>query len=150
MNAPPMRLKTSLRPFDVMTVPEMGWSGTKDKDLLDLAKTHLDIFITADQNLIYQQRIAKYPSLYIILQNRRRTDTIKKTLTPLVRALTTAGKGPADAVYFGKVQQQTPESLMQFVQRLNHASDYPKAEVNLSQRGQCCYSATHKSKDHLQ
>jgi hypothetical protein len=71
-----------------MAVPEIGWSGTKGKYLLDLAKTHFDIFITppTDQNLIYQQRMAEYPTLHIILQNRRRTDTIKD-IDPSIPAL---------------------------------------------------------------
>jgi hypothetical protein len=34
-----------------------GWGGTKNGQLLDLAKDHFDLFITSDQNLRYQQNL---------------------------------------------------------------------------------------------
>lgn len=36
----PKSMKRALLPLNSFTVYEMGWSGTKDKDLLALAKAH--------------------------------------------------------------------------------------------------------------
>lgn len=40
----------------VRNVEDMGWRGTKDRELLQLAQSSgFDVFITADKNLPYQQ-----------------------------------------------------------------------------------------------
>ncbi len=42
----------------VQNVEDMGWRGTKDRDLLALANAFpFDVFITADKNLPYQQNL---------------------------------------------------------------------------------------------
>jgi len=53
----PRRLKQSLSEYEVATVPEMGWGGTKNGELLQLAVESFDVFITADLNLSYQQNL---------------------------------------------------------------------------------------------
>ncbi len=35
----------------------MGWQGTKNGELLRLAAAEFDVFVTADQNLQYQQNL---------------------------------------------------------------------------------------------
>jgi len=40
------------------TAQQQGWGGTKNGQLLDLAKDHFDLFITSDQKLRYQQNLA--------------------------------------------------------------------------------------------
>ncbi len=47
----PRKLKYALPGHNVLTVPEMGWAGTRNGDLLRLAETAFDVFITADQNV---------------------------------------------------------------------------------------------------
>ena len=42
---------------EIQTVPKMGWSGIKNGDLIKLAEVQLDIFITSDRNLRYQQNL---------------------------------------------------------------------------------------------
>jgi len=39
------------------TVQHKGWSGIKNGDLLQRAETEFDLFITADQNIRYQQNL---------------------------------------------------------------------------------------------
>ncbi len=51
----PKYLKRVLTGHDVQTVQEIGWSGFENGDLLALAQTQFDVFITADKNLRYQQ-----------------------------------------------------------------------------------------------
>ncbi len=43
----------------VQNVEDMGWRGVKDRELLKLAEANaFDVFITADQNLPYQQNLS--------------------------------------------------------------------------------------------
>ena len=39
---------------EVKTVPQMGWAGTLDGDLLPLVAAKFDVFITVDRNLILE------------------------------------------------------------------------------------------------
>jgi len=39
------------------TVQNKGWGGIKNGDLLQHAETEFDLFITADQNIRYQQNL---------------------------------------------------------------------------------------------
>jgi hypothetical protein len=53
----PRRLAEHLTGVEVDTVFERGWSGLKNGDLLRLAGADYDVFVTADQNLQYQQNL---------------------------------------------------------------------------------------------
>ena len=63
----PSRLRRSLSGHTVKTVIEMGWGGIKNGKLLALASEQFDAFITADQNLQYQQNLAKLPISVLVL-----------------------------------------------------------------------------------
>ncbi len=55
----------------VHNVDNMGWRGTKDRELLALADTYpFDVFITADKNLPYQQNISTYQIRLIVLNTK--------------------------------------------------------------------------------
>ena len=54
----PRRLRLFLTGHEVQTVQEMGWSGSTNGELMNLAQESFDAFITADQNLEYQQNLA--------------------------------------------------------------------------------------------
>ncbi|MEH1790358.1 hypothetical protein [Nostoc sp.] len=44
--------------YTVQNVEDMGWRGTKDRELLALANIFpFDVFITSDKNLPYQQNL---------------------------------------------------------------------------------------------
>ena len=60
-------MKTHLSEFPITTVQEMGWSGIKNGDLLKAAEQHFTIFITADQQLRYQQNLTGNPLAIIVL-----------------------------------------------------------------------------------
>ena len=53
----PRRLRSLFEEHEVRTVPEQGWSGKTNGELLDLAESEFDVFVTADQNLQYQQNL---------------------------------------------------------------------------------------------
>ena len=40
------------------SVPRRGWTGMRNGDLLRLAESEFDLFVTTDQNLRYQQNLA--------------------------------------------------------------------------------------------
>jgi hypothetical protein len=66
----------------VFNVDNMGWRGTKDRDLLVLADSYpFDIFITADKNLPYQQNVSTYQLRIIVLNT---TSTKPDRLLPLI------------------------------------------------------------------
>jgi hypothetical protein len=47
--------------YSVFNVDNMGWRGTKDRDLLFLADAYpFDVLIAADKNLPYQQNVSIY------------------------------------------------------------------------------------------
>jgi predicted nuclease of predicted toxin-antitoxin system len=47
----PRKLKNALPDHEVKTVPEMGWAGKKNGELLKLMIGVFDVFITVDSNL---------------------------------------------------------------------------------------------------
>ncbi|WP_026775827.1 DUF5615 family PIN-like protein [Polaribacter sp. Hel_I_88] len=54
--------------FEVLTVPEMGWSGIKNGDLLkQMHSKGLKVLLTLDKNFSYQQNIEKYSITLIVL-----------------------------------------------------------------------------------
>lgn len=60
----PRGLKRHLSAHDVATVPEQGWAGKSNGELLRLAEEEFDAFLTADQNVEFQQNLRAYkPSL---------------------------------------------------------------------------------------
>lgn len=54
------RLAGELRPHDVATVRQMGWTGVKNGRLLELAQTEFDVLVTTDRNIEHQQQLPKY------------------------------------------------------------------------------------------
>ncbi|MEE9354894.1 MAG: DUF5615 family PIN-like protein [Methylococcaceae bacterium] len=54
--------------FDVQTVQQMGWGGTKNVQLLQLAfEGGFIALVTADKNMAYQQNHADLPVMVIVL-----------------------------------------------------------------------------------
>lgn len=54
----PKKLKRELPDHVVAMVQEMGWSGRKNGELMQLARGQFEVFLTSDQNLRYQQNLA--------------------------------------------------------------------------------------------
>ncbi len=63
----PRRLRQFLPNHRVRTVVEMGWSGIKNGELLRLAASDFDAFITVDKNLQYQQNLSTLPVAVVVL-----------------------------------------------------------------------------------
>ena len=80
----PTRLLRALPGHQVSTVVLEGWSGVKNGNLLALAATKFEAFITVDKNLPYQLNTSALPVAVLVL------DSISNELLyllPLVPAL---------------------------------------------------------------
>ena len=78
-------LKLRLPHLDISTVQEMGWAGVRNGELLRRAEEHFNIFITADQNLQYQQNISGRRLAILVLPSNQ--VPIVTRLLPSVEAL---------------------------------------------------------------
>jgi hypothetical protein len=91
----PRPLRRELAGHDVHTVPEMGWEGKKNGELLQLMGPHkFEVFLTVDQNLRYQQNLRAVGVAVIVLvaATNRMADLVP--LMPKVRiTLTTIKAG---------------------------------------------------------
>lgn len=88
------RLAKEIVGHEVMTVPQMGWAGIKNGDLLTLAQDQFDAFVTVDRNLFFQQSLPQYTLALIILQaptNRLRD--LQPLVPKLLSVLPTVPKG---------------------------------------------------------
>ena len=63
----PVRLRTEMPLHEVVPVTKMGWSALKNGELLRTAKGRFDVFLTADQNLQYQQNLNALPIAVVVL-----------------------------------------------------------------------------------
>ena len=93
------RLAKDIQGHEVLTVPQAGWAGIKNGELLRLAQAQFDVFVTVDQNLSFKQNLPKFTIAVIVLQAQ--TNRLKDLL-PLIPhlqgLLTSAPKGQVTLV----------------------------------------------------
>jgi len=88
------RLAQHITGYSVRTVTEMGWNGIKNGQLLALAQSEFDVFVTVDRNLSFQQHLPQFSIAVLLLAapSNRLADLVK--LVPeLAAAVPTATKG---------------------------------------------------------
>ncbi len=84
----PKALLTRLVGHEAATVVDCGWSGVKNGKLLALAATRFDVFLTADQNLEFQQNLSTLPIAVLVLVVRNnRIESIDPLIPDLLLAL---------------------------------------------------------------
>jgi predicted nuclease of predicted toxin-antitoxin system len=89
----PKKLKRELPGHQVMTVQEKGWS-SKNGELLRLLQVEFDVFLTADQNLIYQQNLSNTRVAVIVLSvPNNRIEALKPLMAKVQEALKTIQPG---------------------------------------------------------
>lgn len=90
----PRKLKYELPEHNVSTVPEMGWAGTRNGELLRLAETAFEVFITADQNMAYQQNLRSTTlSIVVLAASDNRLETLRPLMPKVAQALATIQPG---------------------------------------------------------
>ncbi len=73
----------------VQNVEDMGWRGTKDRELLALANVFpFDVFITSDKNLPYQQNLQNLALRVVVLNaSSTRPDHLLPLITQIIPLL---------------------------------------------------------------
>jgi predicted nuclease of predicted toxin-antitoxin system len=93
------RLAREFVGYEIKTVPQMGWAGIKDRELLVLAEVEFDIFVTADRNLSFQQNLSQFDLALIVLQAQsNRLADLKPLVPKVLEMLDVAPKGEATLV----------------------------------------------------
>ena len=83
------------------TVPQIGLSGTKDTELLnELDKRGIDVFITIDGNIEYQQQFInrKFGTVVIISVSNRFNDLLHLK-DKILKAVDTVSKGEIEHIF---------------------------------------------------
>ena len=62
------RLAKEIEGHEVVTVPQAGWAGIQNGELLRLAQAQFDVFVTVDRNLSFQQHLPQFSIAVIVLQ----------------------------------------------------------------------------------
>jgi hypothetical protein len=77
----PRPLAQLLIGHEVRTVTQLQWTGIKNGELLTRAAESFDVVLTADQNIEFQQNLAKLPVAVVVLIGK--TNRIE-SLEPLI------------------------------------------------------------------
>lgn len=67
----PQPLRRRLTEFEVSTAQEMGWGRVRNGELLQRAEGVFDVFLTADQQLKYQQNLTGRRLAILVLSTNR-------------------------------------------------------------------------------
>lgn len=93
------RFEKELGGHEVMTVPQVGWAGIKNGELLSRAQPQFDAFITVDRNLAFQQKIPQFTIAVIVLESpTNRLKDLRPLLPKLQQLLLNVRKGEVSRV----------------------------------------------------
>jgi predicted nuclease of predicted toxin-antitoxin system len=82
----PRRLARELVEHDVRTVPEMGFAGKRNGELLALAQERFDVFVTVDRNLSFQNEVHRFALAVVVLHAKSNKLSDLRPLVPELRA----------------------------------------------------------------
>lgn len=90
----PRKLKQSIVGHNVTTVQERGWAGKKNGELLRLMDGEIDVFVTPDQNLRYQQNLTSLRfGIIVLIANNNRLATLQHLMSEVHQVLATIVPG---------------------------------------------------------
>jgi len=90
----PKRLRRELRDHEVRTVPELGWAGKENGELLALAESKFDVLVTVDQKVKCQRSMAhRNIAIVILVARRSKIDFLRPLLRDLQHVLTEIAPG---------------------------------------------------------
>ena len=90
----PKPLAKAFSGHSALTVVEKGWSGKKNGELLRLAQREFDVFVTADQNLQYQQNLHGYKIAVVVLVSRiNRLDALRPLMPKVFKIINSLKPG---------------------------------------------------------
>jgi hypothetical protein len=84
----PKRLRRELPGHDVQTVPEVGWAGKENGELLAVAESKFEVLVTVDRKLKYEQSVAgRNISVVVLVARRNKIEFLRPLIPELERAL---------------------------------------------------------------
>jgi len=90
----PRRLEREFTEHEATTVPEVGWAGKKNGELIRLATGQFEVFVTIDQNLTFQQNLSTVAIAIVMLAAPdNRLETLKPLIPQVQEALRTIKPG---------------------------------------------------------
>ena len=92
------RLARDIVGHDVRTARQMGWTTIKNGELPALAANHFDAFVTVDRNLSFQQNLASFPIVVIIIRAKSNRLADLRPLTPQLLAAIASGRPGAPKI----------------------------------------------------
>jgi len=93
------RLAKEIEGHAVVTVPQAGWAGIQNGELLRLAQAQFDVFVTVDRNLSFQQHLPQFNIAVIVLQApTNRLKDLRPLVLQLQRMVPVAPKGQVSRV----------------------------------------------------
>ncbi len=94
----PKKLELELPGHFVQTVPEAGWAGKQNGELLRLAEKDFDVLLTNDQNMEHQQNLKQFDLAFVVLVAPTNDINDLRSLIPsVIAALNTIT--PGEIVY---------------------------------------------------
>lgn len=86
----PRRLAVALIDVEAKTVPDAGWAGKTNGELIALAEAEFDVFVTIDQNLVHQQNLeGRQLAVVVLAATSNRFDVLAPLVSALLDALQT-------------------------------------------------------------
>ena len=93
------RLLREIPGHEVRTAGQLGWATVRNGELLAMAATQFDAFVTVDRNLLFQQHVPALRIAVIVLQARTNRLADLRPLVPrLLQALESARVGEVQLV----------------------------------------------------
>ena len=90
----PQNLRRDLAAHAVSTARERGWSRLQDGGLPDVMAGEIDVLVTVDRGLPFQQRLRDRPFAVIVLRAKsNRLDALRPLVPALLKALESVKPG---------------------------------------------------------
>jgi hypothetical protein len=88
------RLSRDIAGHEVTTARQMGWITITNGELLALAATAFDVFVTVDRNLSFQQNLPAFAIAVVVLRARsNRLADLQLLIPDLLAAIPAAKRG---------------------------------------------------------
>jgi predicted nuclease of predicted toxin-antitoxin system len=105
------RLRIKIEAHEVFTVRYLGWSGLKNGELLTTAEQNgIEVFVTADQNLAYQQNLSGRRMAIVVL-SAANWPIIKSHVGAISAAIGRATPGSFQEVECGRFSRKPQQEI---------------------------------------
>ena len=99
----PKKLKREVEADFAQTVPEAGWAGKKNGELLRLAEANFDVLLTNDQNLEHQLNLKNFNlAILVLVAPTNDVEDLKPLMPDANQALKTIRAGEIKYVKIGR------------------------------------------------